>query len=87
MQINIKLIGNKKGTSMKKIIFYLIFIFISACGDKTYTVEDFIKNEKLFNDFYQKCENGEFHNQDINCINVKKANIKKYENQHKIDWK
>ena len=54
MQINIKLIGNKKGTSMKKIIFYLIFIFISACGDKTYTVEDFIKNEKLFNDFYQK---------------------------------
>ncbi|MDD0824891.1 EexN family lipoprotein [Mannheimia sp. AT1] len=59
---------------MKKIILLCFsFIFLSACNEKTHTVDEFMKDENLRNSFLAKCDNGELHNQDLNCLNSRKA--------------
>ncbi|MBE2898439.1 EexN family lipoprotein [Pasteurellaceae bacterium 20609_3] len=57
----------------------LIFFLLSACGEKVYTVDDFKKDEKLLAEYITKCEKGELHPDDLNCINSKKAINSKFE--------
>ncbi|OOF75309.1 EexN family lipoprotein [Rodentibacter caecimuris] len=71
---------------MKNLFFIFSMFLMSACNEKTYTVDNFIKDDKLFNEFYIKCENGVLHEQHINCINVKKAHIKIHKDNHKVNW-
>lgn len=58
---------------MKKIALLCFSIFCSACNEKTHTVEDFTKDDNLRKSFLAKCDNGELHNQDLNCQNARKA--------------
>lgn len=59
---------------MKKIIFIFLSIFLlSACNEKTYTVDEFMKDDNLRKSFVAKCDNGELHREDLNCLNSKKA--------------
>lgn len=58
---------------MKKIVLLCFSLFCVACNEKTYTVEDFTKDDSLRKSFLAKCNNGELHNQDLNCQNARKA--------------
>lgn len=57
----------------KAVLLFFGILFISACNDKTYTVEDFMKDDDLRKSFLSKCDNGELHNQELNCLNSRKA--------------
>ncbi|MCX2960633.1 hypothetical protein E5343_06430 [Rodentibacter caecimuris] len=58
---------------MKKIALLCFSIFCSACNEKIHTVDEFLKNDDLRKSFLSKCNNGELHNQDLNCQNARKA--------------
>ncbi|WP_165773124.1 EexN family lipoprotein [Conservatibacter flavescens] len=47
----------------------LVTLYACARG----IIDDFKKDEKLRTEFLKKCDNGELHEQDLNCQNVKKA--------------
>lgn len=53
---------------------------LAACGDKTYTVDEFVKDPAVRDQFLTKCHNGELHPDNINCINAKKSKL--YEPLH-----
>lgn len=59
---------------MKRVylLFFSLF-FISACNEKTYTIDEFMKDDDLRKSFVVKCDNGELHREDLNCLNSKKA--------------
>ncbi|MBV6540336.1 EexN family lipoprotein [Ursidibacter maritimus] len=58
---------------MKRIIPLLLFFSLCSCSKEVITVERFKNDEKLMSEFIIKCNNGELHKEDINCINVKQA--------------
>lgn len=59
---------------MKKITFILLSVFLlSACNEKTYTVDEFMKDDNLRKSFVAKCSNGELHRENLNCLNSRKA--------------
>lgn len=62
---------------MKKISLLIGVLFLIGCGEKTHTVDEYLKNETLYNEFMAKCKNGELHEQHINCVNVIKARSQK----------
>ncbi|MBS9782723.1 MAG: EexN family lipoprotein [Arcobacter sp.] len=73
---------------MKKIVLGIlvgvIALNFTACEDKKvvsikekiYTIEDFTKNKDLREKYLKKCKNGEIHPDNLNCINVNRANYK-----------
>ncbi len=83
----IKKIKPKGDKEMKRIILgslaSIMVLSFTACDDKkvviekNYTVEDFTKDKKLRMEYFKKCKKGELHPDNLNCINVKKA-------QHRI---
>lgn len=61
----------------KSYLFLFSLFFISACNEKTYTVDEFMKDDNLRKSFVAKCENGELHREDLNCLNSRKADRNK----------
>ena len=61
---------------MNKFIFIFSVFLVSAC-EKNYTVEDFLKDNSLRNEYVKKCNNGELLKDNQNCINALKADFKK----------
>lgn len=59
---------------MKKMIVLLAAtLTLSACGDKTYSVQDFLKDKNLMNEMIKKCRSGELHAESTNCTNAIRA--------------
>ncbi|WP_404810979.1 EexN family lipoprotein [Actinobacillus pleuropneumoniae] len=50
--------------------------FAVACGEKSYTVDEFMKDETLLNTYKQKCNNGELKPDSLNCLNRAEASKK-----------
>ena len=50
-------------------IILLTIVLLSACGEKSHTVDDFIKNDKLRIEFQKKCKSRD----SLNCNNVLSA--------------
>ncbi|MDY6216593.1 EexN family lipoprotein [Actinobacillus porcinus] len=62
---------------MKKVILLsLMSIFLSACSEEVITIEQFKADQSLLDSYLSKCKNGELHEEDINCINARKAKTK-----------
>lgn len=59
-------------------------IALTGCEDKTFTVNDFKKDDTLRAEFLQKCKNGEIRPESMNCINSKEAEY--YIRSHKFEW-
>lgn len=59
---------------MKKIIILLLATFtLSACEDKTYSVDDFLKDKNLMNETIKKCRSGELNANSTNCSHAFRA--------------
>lgn len=56
---------------MKRILFTGIYIFLlTACGEKTYTVNDFNNDQTLRNKYVLDCRNGKLDIESLNCRNA-----------------
>lgn len=57
---------------MKKLTVMMIVsaFLLSACGDKTYSVEELKKDESLFKEVSQKCTAGIYKKDSQNCENA-----------------
>ena len=64
---------------IKKFLFALVSLLsLPACKEeKSYTVDEFLKDDHLRAEWIKKCENGEVRPELLNCINVAKAKDKK----------
>lgn len=62
---------------MKKILLLCFSLFFITACEKTYTVDEFMKDDNLRKSFVAKCNNGELHREDLNCLNAKKADRNK----------
>lgn len=64
---------------MKKLLFIVVsLISLSACKEeRSYTVDEFLKDDHLRAEWVKKCENGEVRPELLNCINSLKAKQKK----------
>lgn len=62
-----------------KMVFILFGVLsLSACKEeKSYTVDEFLKDDYLRAEWVKKCENGEVRPELLNCINSMKAQSKK----------
>lgn len=58
---------------MKIILLIAGILFISACGEKEHSVDEFLKNESIRTEFQKKCKNGMHQKTSSNCNNVASA--------------
>lgn len=59
---------------MKKIIILMAAVFtLSACGEKNYSVDDFLKDKDLMHKIIAKCKSGELNAESTNCSNAIRA--------------
>jgi len=59
---------------MKKIIILMAAVFtLSACGEKNYSVDDFLKDKDLMHKIIAKCRSGELDANSSNCSHAFRA--------------
>lgn len=59
---------------MKKLILILTAaLTLSACGEKNYSVEDFVKDKDLMKSTIAKCRSGELNANSTNCSHAFRA--------------
>ncbi|WP_392563302.1 EexN family lipoprotein [Orbus wheelerorum] len=61
---------------MKKLMIISLIaasLLLAACGEKSYTVEEFVANKTLLDEYRNKCKNGEISGDSLNCQNSFKA--------------
>ena len=71
---------------MKKLLLVLAgAVLLTACGDKQYTVDEFVKNKELRTEIIKKCKNGELDREkDLNCKNASRAELRAVWKNHEI---
>ncbi|MBN6078476.1 EexN family lipoprotein [Aggregatibacter actinomycetemcomitans] len=61
--------------SKKAFPLLLVSLFLFGCEDKVYSRDELTRDISLRNKLLQKCDNGELHPEDLNCINARKVDF------------